>query len=220
MADPEWRQGRYLLEGTNPRRGLAVARMGAHITYLSDAALAPQVRPPVAGSRQSDLLVRCRFRGGVLSAPPGQLLRRALRRQLLSLPDAGDGLFRPRGGLRRRAGECFQAARQTRFCVVSFTSDWLFPTVGFARDRACAQCRRRARVLCRDHHRQGPRRFSARRAGAVCDRARLPRLRGQGARLDGEGDRCCTRLQARSHHGGCRRTPGSSARRSFGGRRR
>ena len=39
MADPEWRDGRYLAEGTNPRRGLAVARMGAHITYLSDAAL-------------------------------------------------------------------------------------------------------------------------------------------------------------------------------------
>ncbi|HET9176483.1 MAG TPA: homoserine O-acetyltransferase, partial [Pseudolabrys sp.] len=39
MADPEWRGGRYLLEKTNPRRGLAVARMGAHITYLSDAAL-------------------------------------------------------------------------------------------------------------------------------------------------------------------------------------
>src|SRR5437773_2812232 len=27
MADPDWRGGRYLLEGTNPRRGLAVARM-------------------------------------------------------------------------------------------------------------------------------------------------------------------------------------------------
>ena len=39
MADPEWRGGRYVFEGTNPRRGLAVARMGAHITYLSDAAL-------------------------------------------------------------------------------------------------------------------------------------------------------------------------------------
>src|SRR5262249_21410867 len=39
MADPEWRQGRYLIEGGNPARGLAVARMGAHITYLSDAAL-------------------------------------------------------------------------------------------------------------------------------------------------------------------------------------
>src|SRR6185437_6886354 len=39
MADPEWRRGRYHLDGTFPRRGLAVARMGAHITYLSDAAL-------------------------------------------------------------------------------------------------------------------------------------------------------------------------------------
>src|SRR5262249_56413771 len=39
MADPDWRGGRYLLEGTNPHRGLAVARMGAHTTYLSDAAL-------------------------------------------------------------------------------------------------------------------------------------------------------------------------------------
>src|SRR6202011_4319329 len=39
MADPDWRNGRYLTEGTSPRRGLAVARMAAHITYLSDAAL-------------------------------------------------------------------------------------------------------------------------------------------------------------------------------------
>src|SRR5476649_810435 len=39
MADPEWRKGNYLTEGTDPKRGLAVARMGAHITYLSDAAL-------------------------------------------------------------------------------------------------------------------------------------------------------------------------------------
>ncbi len=39
MADPDWRAGRYLVEGTSPRRGLSVARMAAHITYLSDAAL-------------------------------------------------------------------------------------------------------------------------------------------------------------------------------------
>ena len=36
MADPDWRGGRYFVEGINPRRGLAVARMGAHITYLSE----------------------------------------------------------------------------------------------------------------------------------------------------------------------------------------
>ena len=39
MADPEWRRGCYDLDCTFPRRGLAVARMGAHITYLSDVAL-------------------------------------------------------------------------------------------------------------------------------------------------------------------------------------
>jgi len=39
MADPDWRGGRYLEEGARPRKGLSVARMGAHITYLSETAL-------------------------------------------------------------------------------------------------------------------------------------------------------------------------------------
>src|SRR5580704_1693024 len=39
MADPDWRQGRYLEEGVIPTKGLAVARMAAHITYLSDGVL-------------------------------------------------------------------------------------------------------------------------------------------------------------------------------------
>src|SRR5215472_10603783 len=39
MADPEWCGGKYLNYGRKPARGLAVARMAAHITYLSEAAL-------------------------------------------------------------------------------------------------------------------------------------------------------------------------------------
>src|SRR6201997_5268631 len=39
MADPEWNGGNYADRATQPDRGLAVARMAAHITYLSDAAL-------------------------------------------------------------------------------------------------------------------------------------------------------------------------------------
>ena len=39
MADPDWRGGRYLDEGVRPEKGLAVARMAAHITYLSEQAL-------------------------------------------------------------------------------------------------------------------------------------------------------------------------------------
>ena len=39
MADPDWQGGAYQLAGTRPGKGLAVARMAAHITYLSEAAL-------------------------------------------------------------------------------------------------------------------------------------------------------------------------------------
>src|SRR3546814_18999711 len=39
MADLDWCRGRYLAEGRNPERGLAVARMTAHITNLSATAL-------------------------------------------------------------------------------------------------------------------------------------------------------------------------------------
>ena len=39
MADPDWCGGRYLSLDRKPVRGLAVARMAAHITYLSGAAL-------------------------------------------------------------------------------------------------------------------------------------------------------------------------------------
>ena len=71
MADPDWRGGRYLEAGTSPRKGLAVARMAAHITYLSDERAAPQVRPQPAGPRQADLRLRRRLPDRVLSPPPG-----------------------------------------------------------------------------------------------------------------------------------------------------
>ena len=128
MADPEWRHGRYFAEGHQPAaraRGRAHGR-AHHLSFGRGAA--SQVRPQIPGPRKPDVLVRRRFRGGILSAPPGQLVRRALRRQLVSLSDARDGLFRSRRRLQRRGGQCLPRRAETRFCVVSFTSDWLFPT--------------------------------------------------------------------------------------------
>ena len=56
---------------------------------------------------------------------------------------------------------------QTRFCVVSFTSDWLYPTRE-SREIVQALNAVAANVsLRRDRERQGPRRLPARRAGAV-----------------------------------------------------
>src|SRR5258708_18923750 len=47
MADPDWRGGRYFDHGTHPHRGLGVARVAPHITYLFGAALHRQFRRPM-----------------------------------------------------------------------------------------------------------------------------------------------------------------------------
>ncbi len=127
MADPEWRQGRYLLEGTNPRRGLAVARMGAHITYLSDAALHRkfgrkfQDRENPTFSFDADFEVESYLRHQGISfverfdANSYLYLTRAM--DYFDLAADYDGVL----------ANGFKGA-PTRFCVISFTSDWLFPT--------------------------------------------------------------------------------------------
>jgi len=127
MADPEWRGGRYLIEGTNPRRGLAVARMGAHITYLSDAALHRkfgrkfQDRENPTFSFDADFEVESYLRHQGISfverfdANSYLYLTRAM--DYFDLAADYDGVL----------ANAFKDT-QTRICVVSFTSDWLFPT--------------------------------------------------------------------------------------------
>ena len=169
MADPDWRGGRYFVEGVSPRRGLAVARMGAHITYLSDAALHRkfgrkfQDRNNPTFSFDADFEVE-----SYLRHQGSSFVERFDANSYLYLTRAMDyfDLAADYDGVLANA---FKGTR-TRFCVISFTSDWLFPTTEFAGDRARAQRRRRARLVCRNHHRQGPRRLPARRAGAVPDR--------------------------------------------------
>jgi homoserine O-acetyltransferase len=85
MADPEWAGGRYFETGRHPTKGLAVARMAAHITYLSDEAL----------HRKFGRKFQNR------AAPTFSFyVRRTVRCQFLFVPDARDGLFRSRRGLR------------------------------------------------------------------------------------------------------------------------
>ncbi|MBN8919725.1 MAG: homoserine O-acetyltransferase [Rhizobiales bacterium] len=127
MADPEWRGGRYLVEGSNPRRGLAVARMGAHITYLSDAALHRkfgrrfQDRENPTFSFDADFEVE-----SYLRHQGSSFVERFDANSYLYLTRAMDyfDLAGDYGGVLANA---FKGS-ETRFCVVSFTSDWLFPT--------------------------------------------------------------------------------------------
>jgi len=127
MADPDWRQGRYFAEGTNPRRGLAVARMGAHITYLSDAALHRkfgrrfQDRDNPTFSFDADFQVESYLRHQGITfverfdANSYLYLTRAM--DYFDIAADYDGIL----------ANAFKGT-PTRFCVISFTSDWLFPT--------------------------------------------------------------------------------------------
>lgn len=127
MADPDWRRGRYLAEGVSPSKGLAVARMGAHITYLSEAALhtkfgrSLQDRDAPTFSFDADFQVESYLRHQGMS-----FVERFDANSYLYLTRAMDyfDLAAEHGGVLANA---FRGSR-TRFCVVSFTSDWLFPT--------------------------------------------------------------------------------------------
>ena len=127
MADPEWCQGRYLDEGRSPRKGLAVARMAAHITYMSDDALHTkfgrnlQDREKVTFGFDADFQVESYLRHQGLS--------------FVDRFDANSYLYITRAmdyfDLAAEHGGSLPAAfpgKQPRFCIISFTSDWLFPT--------------------------------------------------------------------------------------------
>jgi homoserine O-acetyltransferase len=127
MADPEWHHGRYLALGTSPRKGLAVARMAAHITYLSEAALhrkfgrTLQDREALGFGFDADFQVESylRYQGS-------SFVDRFDANSYLYLTRAMDyfDLAADHGGVLAKAF----AGVKTRVCVVSFTSDWLFPT--------------------------------------------------------------------------------------------
>jgi homoserine O-acetyltransferase len=127
MADPDWRRGRYQEEGARPVKGLAVARMAAHITYLSEPALQRkfgrklQDREAPTFSFDADFQVESYLRHQGIS-----FVERFDANSYLYLTRAMDyfDLAADNGG---SLGAAFRNTR-TRFCLVSFTSDWLFPT--------------------------------------------------------------------------------------------
>jgi homoserine O-acetyltransferase len=127
MADPDWREGRYLEQGVSPKRGLAVARMVAHITYLSEAALAQKF-----GRALQDRAIPSYGFGpdfqveSYLRHQGSTFVKRFDANSYLCITRAMDyfDLAADYGGDLRAA---FANAR-TRFLCVSFTSDWLFPT--------------------------------------------------------------------------------------------
>ncbi len=126
MADPNWCSGKYLEEDKVPRAGLAVARMAAHVTYLSESALHRkfgrnlQDRESLTYGFDADFQVESYLRYQGMN-----FVDRFDANSYLYITRAMDyfDLARDHGTL----ANAFKGT-ETRFCVVSFSSDWLFPT--------------------------------------------------------------------------------------------
>ena len=127
MADPDWCGGRYHDRDVTPAKGLAVARMAAHITYLSETALnrkfgrGLQDRDAVTFGFDADFQVESYLRHQGMT-----FVDRFDANAYLYITRAMDyfDLAARAGG---RLADIF-AGGDTRFLLVSFTSDWLYPT--------------------------------------------------------------------------------------------
>lgn len=127
MADPNWQEGGYYENGNGPDAGLAVARMAAHITYLSEAGLTEkfgrrlQERSTKSFGFDADFQIESYLRhqgisfSGRFDANSYLYITRAM--------DYFD-LAEEHGGWLANAFSNSSA----RFCVISFDTDWLYPT--------------------------------------------------------------------------------------------
>jgi homoserine O-acetyltransferase/O-succinyltransferase len=127
MADPNWNKGDYYGE-KKPDLGLAVARMIGHITYLSDESMRTKFGRRL--QNKSDLSFD--FGGdfqveSYLHYQGGKFVERFDANSFLFITKAADyfDLEKHHGG-----GSAVQAffKASARFLLVSFTSDWLYPT--------------------------------------------------------------------------------------------
>ena len=128
MADTNWINGNYINEKLSPDKGLAVARMAAHITYLSKNGLQEkfgrklQERDDLKFGFDADFQIESylRYQGSVF----------------VDRFDANSYLYITRAMdyfdlIKVNNGNLSQAIKDTstKFFIISFTSDWLYPTV-------------------------------------------------------------------------------------------
>jgi len=127
MADPNWRHGNYY-GGSRPDMGLAVARMVGHVTYLSDEAMRRKFgrqlhdRDDFSYDFGVDFQVESylRYQGS-------KFVRRFDANSLLYITKAAD-YFDLKDRLGAATGVAALSGSATKFLVISYSSDWLYPT--------------------------------------------------------------------------------------------
>jgi len=137
-ADPNWQYGDYYANGKRPDAGLAVARMVGHITYLSEESMHKKFGRRLQGRErfgfefETEFQIESylRYKGHAFTqrfdANSYLYITKALDYFDLTRGQGGDGA-EAASPANRLAAACAPAA-QVKFLVVSFTSDWLYPS--------------------------------------------------------------------------------------------
>lgn len=125
MTDPAWKGGRYY-GGPGPDSGLALARMTAHITYLSDEALHSKFGRRLQERDKYGYCFNNEFQVESYLDHQGEVFtRRFDANSYLYITKAMDYFDLTEGGSRTLADAL--SGVESRFLVISFSSDWLYP---------------------------------------------------------------------------------------------
>ena len=144
FADPNWANGQYWRTGRIPAQGLAVARMCAHITYLSEEALTRKFgrrlqNAPKSPSEAIALFGEMFEVESYLRHQGSTFVQRFDANSYLTITRATD-YFDLAADYQGDLANAFRGTK-TRFLLASFTSDWLYPT---AESRSIARALNRA----------------------------------------------------------------------------
>ena len=125
MADPDWNEGNFY-DSKPPARGLAIARMIGHITYMSDASMREKFGRRLRGKDAFGFDFSVDFEvESYLRHRGSQFVNRFDANSYLYITKAMD--YFDLGAGRPSLAAAFASTR-ARFLVLSFTSDWLYPT--------------------------------------------------------------------------------------------
>jgi homoserine O-acetyltransferase/O-succinyltransferase len=125
MADPNWKKGSYY-GGSSPNRGLGIARMIGHITYLSDRSMHEKFGRRLQDKSALDYDFVTEYQvESYLNHQGDEFVKRFDANSYLYITKAMDyfDLAQPSGDLKKEL-----AKAKAAFLVVSFSSDWLFPS--------------------------------------------------------------------------------------------
>jgi homoserine O-acetyltransferase/O-succinyltransferase len=122
MADPKWKEGGYY-DSTPPNRGLAVARMVGHITYMSDKSMEEKFGRRLKGDRQPFKFTADFEVEGYLHYRGKSFVGRFDANSYLYITKAMDYYDAARG----KKPQEWLSGSPVKVMVIAFKSDWLYP---------------------------------------------------------------------------------------------